>query len=110
MAMILFRLQRTLVKIKSLFEIAKPVLLACAIRKKVGLLKYFVGAPFLRNKNRSGKKPKVNSHHVLGINSPLCLGLQPLTNWENSNQEKKKAQRHFKYQAENYEISVYTSV
>ena len=52
MAMILFRLQRTLVKIKSLFEIAKPVLLARAIRKKVGLLKYFVGAPVLPEKQK----------------------------------------------------------
>ena len=52
MAMILFRLQRTLVKIKYLFEIAKPVLLARAIRKKVGLLKYFVGAPVLPEKQK----------------------------------------------------------
>ena len=51
MAMIFFRLQRKLVKM-SLFKIAKPVLLARAIRKKVGLLKYFVGAPVLPEKQK----------------------------------------------------------
>ena len=52
MAMIFFRLQRKLVKIKSFFEIAKPVLLARAIRKKVGLLTYFVGALVLPEKQK----------------------------------------------------------
>ena len=34
------------------FEIAKPVLLACGIKKNVGLLKYFFAAPVLPEKQK----------------------------------------------------------
>ena len=62
----------------NLFEITKLVLFARAIRKKLACWNTILELwSCLRNKNRPGKKPKVNSYHILGIHNPLYLGLQP---------------------------------
>ena len=62
-------------------------------------------------KTTPGKKPEVNSYHVLRIHSPLHLRLQPWTNWWTQTKNKKEgAKRYFKFQVENYEISVCLSL
>ena len=78
MAMIFFRLQRKLVKIKSFLKLQNQFFLHVQLGKS-WLVKYFFGAPILpeNQKHAREKKPVVNSFHVLGIHSPLYLGLQP---------------------------------
>ena len=110
MAMIFFRLQRKLVK-TSLFKIQNRFFLHVQLRKSwlVKIL-FWSSISVWETKTGQGKNLK--------LTLIVSLGYTAHSIWDSSHEQigrtqtKKKegAKRHFKYQAENYEIPVYMSV
>ena len=80
--------------LKSFLKLQNRFLLHTQLRKSwlVKILFWSSNSDW-ETKNRAGKKPEVNSYHVLGIHNPLFLGLQPWKICRIQSKKRKKGQR-----------------
>ena len=96
MATVFFRLCGKLVKMK-LLKFQKPVLIVYAIRESFFVFFFIFFFRSWENKYMPRRTFKVNSYHVLEIQTQyICLGLQPSVNCKSSSQQKKKERERVK--------------